>query len=1035
MVKRKKIIHNSSKEGAGTTTRTLSIWIIIASILAIIGIVVGTVALSQINNPTSTPPGLLSVTDYQVIVVSNFNLIPQPGDVDIITIVITNNDIVPILNITVTNELDVVLSVKRKRSIVVNTVICAATNYTTNIIPVLNPGQSTSCKTSYTLTVGDISGLAILSSNSTAFSILLVGNGVSSINLASVPPDNIILSAGSGERSDSPGFVNGLCPGNFPHNTTTCFTNWTFFCDDTGSVFVCENGTWTATSSTLFGKNSFTTTVASFVQPPANTNVNVSVNSSYWMVSGQVVFVANGGGYYLVQHVLNETAVTLLNLQYNSNAAPGSTIVSFSSVSPGGVSGPSAEPVMGGNGFETGYCSMGVPSPPCPGNNNSYANWTFFCNNNGDVFVCVGNAWENKANLQGSSGATGTRGTIGITGNMGASGASGGIGSTGTTGATGGTGGSGTNGETGVTGSSGSVGGTGGYGLSGTSGGTGGLGVTGGTGSTGGVGLIGSTGTDGATGSIGTSGGTGGSGETGTLGSSGTTGTTGTSGHTGGTGSSGSTGTSGGIGTSGAIGALGGTGSTGADGETGTIGSSGSTGGTGVTGGSGGSGESGSIGTIGASGAIGFSGVSGTTGSTGIIGDNGVTGSTGTSGSTGSSGSTGVSGTIGTTGSTGETGVSGSTGATGPSGGTGAIGTDYPDSFVVAAGLGINTLAYSLDGSTFLPANTSCFTERGYEVAYSPFLRIWVAVGQGTNTICVSYDGIRWRGLGLIFSSFGFSVYWSESRKVFIAGGLGGANPMYRSYNGIVWYGIGSSAFNARVNDVRYSAETGRWVAVGCCTNHIAYSNNDGATWTNVGLISGVDTVSEGVYDVDYNPSQGRWIFASAPNNFTTGTLTAYSDDNAVSWTILPNVAPFNPNCGQAFGVTFANGTWMLGGSYAINVSGAVLQASLTGNSLFTQPAGANAGFVSTSDRRFIRTIAYNSLIGRWYFGGFSSNNTISYSDDNGITATHLGNSIFSAQTLGFGFPHDTESVPSKSKKRSLLVEYLSNLRKEKYVT
>jgi hypothetical protein len=111
----------------------------------------------------------------------------------------------------------------------------------------------------------------------------------------------------------------------------------------------------------------------------------------------------------------------------------------------------------------------------------------------------------------------------------------------------------------------------------------------------------------------------------------------------------------------------------------------------------------------------------------------------------------------------------------------------------VAAGLGIsNTLAYTLDPTAktgWTGINKTIFSTSANGICWNG--AIWVAVGEGTNTIAYSYTGISgWVGVGTsIFSTRGLSVCWNGVR--FIAVGQG-TNSIAYSQNGINWY----SAYN-----------------------------------------------------------------------------------------------------------------------------------------------------------------------------------------------------------------------------------------------
>lgn len=79
----------------------------------------------------------------------------------------------------------------------------------------------------------------------------------------------------------------------------------------------------------------------------------------------------------------------------------------------------------------------------------------------------------------------------------------------------------------------------------------------------------------------------------------------------------------------------------------------------------------------------------------------------------------------------------------------------------VAVGMGNNSIAYSMDGSSWLGVDPgpTIFTS-GFGVVYSGFLDLWIAVGQGTNTIAYSDDGINWTGQGVsFFNPYSFLYY------------------------------------------------------------------------------------------------------------------------------------------------------------------------------------------------------------------------------------------------------------------------------------
>ena len=59
----------------------------------------------------------------------------------------------------------------------------------------------------------------------------------------------------------------------------------------------------------------------------------------------------------------------------------------------------------------------------------------------------------------------------------------------------------------------------------------------------------------------------------------------------------------------------------------------------------------------------------------------------------------------------------------------------------------------------------SIFSTRGNKVAYGN--NRFIAVGEGTNTIAYSDDGMNWVGLGnSVFSTAGYAIIWNGERWV-----------------------------------------------------------------------------------------------------------------------------------------------------------------------------------------------------------------------------------------------------------------------------
>jgi hypothetical protein len=92
----------------------------------------------------------------------------------------------------------------------------------------------------------------------------------------------------------------------------------------------------------LDGKNAFTKTTASFIQPACDANVTINVKDAEFAVVGQPLFIENGGQYEVVSKT--DTTITIKNLCGRNNVAAGLTISSKSNVSPSGFDGLDGEP-------------------------------------------------------------------------------------------------------------------------------------------------------------------------------------------------------------------------------------------------------------------------------------------------------------------------------------------------------------------------------------------------------------------------------------------------------------------------------------------------------------------------------------------------------------------------------------------------------------------------------------------------------------------------------------------------------------------
>lgn len=128
------------------------------------------------------------------------------------------------------------------------------------------------------------------------------------------------------------------------------------------------------------GKNAYTVTTASFVQPAALSNVTITVsdslqNTNQWAIVGQIIRVTDAsgnGGWYQVVSITGTTQILVTNLDYTGSSTAGLTIATGAGVSPAGLQGPAGNPGTQGGIGDTGPAntlSIGTVTPLPPGSN------------------------------------------------------------------------------------------------------------------------------------------------------------------------------------------------------------------------------------------------------------------------------------------------------------------------------------------------------------------------------------------------------------------------------------------------------------------------------------------------------------------------------------------------------------------------------------------------------------------------------------------------------------------------------------------
>ena len=263
---------------------------------------------------------------------------------------------------------------------------------------------------------------------------------------------------------------------------------------------------------------------------------------------------------------------------------------------------------------------------------------------------------------------------------------------------------------------------------------------------------------------------------------------------------------------------------------------------------------------------------------------------------------------------------------------------------------------------------------------------VWVACGQGGNSLAYSPNGFTWFGLGTsIFSTSGQSVAWNGN--VWIATGAGTVNTMAYSKDGVIWTGLGNSIFNVQANGLAWNGIL--WVVTGQGNNTMAFSW-DSVTWTGLGVTNLTVTGNT----VATNTTRTMWV---AGGQGTNNLL--YSQDG-ISWTAVVS-QPFTTKCCSViwngkFFVAAGEGTNTLAYS-----SDGVIWTGEGVTNLTTKGIGMAANMGVGSAIIPVNYVATTSTP-LWVLGGFGVS-TLSYSQDN-VTWTGLATGIFSTQCTGIGY-------------------------------
>ncbi len=214
--------------------------------------------------------------------------------------------------------------------------------------------------------------------------------------------------------------------------------------------------------------------------------------------------------------------------------------------------------------------------------------------------------------------------------------------------------------------------------------------------------------------------------------------------------------------------------------------------------------------------------------------------------------------------------------------------------------------------------------------------KLWVAAGSGTNnTIATSTDnGISWVGRGkYIFSTNAYAV--ASSKKLTVALGEG-TNSLAYSPDGVHWTGIGTSLMT-RGSSVAYSAEEGVWLAVGFSSDStvVCLRSTNGKTWSSVSVPFSTTTL----LTVQY--TRNVWtVYCDAAHYTSLDGIAWTTNNSAVSPEHLFNGTFYLSTNGTQSRYSLDNSTWSAYGSISgmSTISGFAWNNSAVGTAHIQSP-------------------------------------------------------------------------------------------------
>lgn len=319
----------------------------------------------------------------------------------------------------------------------------------------------------------------------------------------------------------------------------------------------------------------------------------------------------------------------------------------------------------------------------------------------------------------------------------------------------------------------------------------------------------------------------------------------------------------------------------------------------------------------------------------------------------------------------------------------------------VAVGIGINeTIIYSFNGLIWYGANVEfdnskwLFSVRGYDVTYDN--RLWVAVGTNLTygMIGYSHDGINWTpsttinnsSIQTLFSIQALGVKWCGERWIAIGEGT---NSIAYSYDGIKWTGLGNTMIT-KAEAIHFNGY--RVVIVGSAgTYNIVYSDDYGLTWNGV---NNKPTLFNNILNVNYNGN--LWLACgSITNDVSSGIIYSY---NALKWLPLDNESIIDTSNNYFNNIEWDGDNWLLlsklitsNNGNTIKYNNSALIDNWNNNTTLSSIINTSLHSLEKNIKREHHIISQSSLM---YMCGNSSNYSLAYSY-NGINWFEITNTIF----------------------------------------